>query len=96
MQLQRIKAIVELDQLCNLEAKEWAGCDVGHYVSEFQALVAQIPGLSAKDKEIRFCKDLPNRIFSNLATSDASPTNFDNWVARSLCAYAAFEQIREK
>lgn len=90
------KAIVELDQLCNLEAKERASRDVGHYVSEFQALVARIPGLSDKDKEICFCKGLPNRIFSNLATSDHPPTDFDSWVARSLRAYAAFERIREK
>lgn len=90
------KAIVELDQLCNLEAKERANRDVGYYVSEFQALVTRISGLSNKDKGIRFCKDLPNRIFSNLATSDHPPTDFNSWVARSLHAYAAFEHIREK
>lgn len=90
------KAIVELDRLCNLKAKERAGWNVCHYVSAFQTLVAQIPSLSTKDKEIRFCKDLLNQIFSNLTTSDTPPTDFDNQVARSLRAYAAFKQIREK
>lgn len=90
------KAIVDLDRLCELDAKARATRDVGHYVSEFQALVARIQGLSEKDKEIRFCKGLPNRIYANLAASETPPTNFDEWVMRSLKAYAAFERIREK
>lgn len=90
------KAIIELDQPCDLESKVCAARDVGHYVSEFQALVACIDGLSDKDKEIRFTKGLPNCIFATLAVADPPPADYDQWVDRSLKMYAAFERICEK
>lgn len=89
-------AIVELDKLCGLEVKERNSRDVGTYVSDFQALVARITGLSDKDKEIRFLKGLPNPVYRQLAAAEVPPANYSEWMTRSLKMAAAFARIREK
>lgn len=89
-------AIVELDKLCGLDGKERNSRDVGAYVSDFQALVARISGLSDKDKEIRFLKGLPNMVYRQLAAAETPPANYSEWMTRSLKMAAAFARIREK
>ena len=90
------KAIMELEKLTTMDPKERATRDVGLYVSEFNSLISRISGLSDKDKEIRFIKGLPNRIFAQLTATESPPTNFNEWTERSLKVYSAFERIREK
>lgn len=89
-------AIMDLDKLCGLEAKERNSRDVGAYASDFQALVARITGLSDKDKEIRFLKGLPNQVYRQLAAAEKPPANYSEWMTRSLKMAAAFARIREK
>ena len=64
-----------------------------HRVIGFQV---RIPGLSDKDKEIRFTSGLPHYIFKNLATGGNPPKDFAEWIARSLTSYAAFSRVRER
>lgn len=89
-------AIIELNKLCNVDPKERDRRDVGLYVTEFQTLQVRIPGLSDKDKEIRFTSGLPHYIFKNLATGGNPPKDFAEWIARSLTSYAAFSRVRER
>lgn len=90
------KAIIDLDKLVEMDVKTRSARDVGTYVSEFQALTARIPGLSEKDKQIRFTRGLPNRIFSTLSSHETPPANYAAWVERSLKLYGAYERIRAK
>lgn len=90
------RAIIELDKLTDVDPRIRNTRDVGLYVTEFEAYVARIPGLGAKDKEIRFVKGLPNRIYQMLCTSETPPANYAEWVKRSLVAYAALELVRQK
>ena len=87
---------MQLEKLTTMNPKERATRDVGLYVSEFNSLISRISGLSDKDKEIRFIKGLPNRIFAQLTATESPPTNFNEWTERSLKVYSAFERIREK
>lgn len=90
------RAIVELDKLVDLNAKARSMRDVGQYIAEFNALTARISGLSAKDKEIQFVKGLPNRIYSMPTLLERPPTDFLQWVDRSLTTYAALKRICKK
>lgn len=56
--------------------------------------MARISGLSAKDKEIKFVKGLPNWIYSMLASLERPLTDFLQWVDRFLTTYV--ERIYEK
>lgn len=88
-------AIIELNQLCNLDTKAKNARDVAIYVTDFKALVARITGLSSKDKQIRFVEGLPQYIYRQLAIQQNPPTDYDTWVDRALVA-AANARIREK
>ncbi|KAI0348247.1 hypothetical protein BDW22DRAFT_1436196, partial [Trametopsis cervina] len=83
-------------KLCSLEPRERNTRDVAAYVTDFRTLVTKIPGLSDKDKEIRFTSGLPNWLYSRLATAETPPTSYDTWEQRALKAYAAAQRVKER
>lgn len=56
------RVIIKLDKLINLDAKARSTRNVEHYIAKFNALMARISGLSAKDKKIQFIKGLCKKL----------------------------------
>lgn len=86
---------MDLNKLVNCEIKERNSRDVGAYVASFKSLSARTQ-MSAYDQMVRFKEGLPAHIYRALSISGNIPADFNAWVERSLQAYAAYEQVRQK